>query len=88
MKDKEDKGDFKIPEEALKKIKSQSELENFFSDLYKQAVEVMIKAEMKGHLGYEKNQAKDKPGDNCRNGFSKKILKTNNGNIPLLGNNH
>jgi putative transposase len=83
MKDKEDKGDFKIPEEALKKIKSQSELDDFFSDLYKQAVEGMLKAEMKEHLGYEKHQAKEKPGDNSRNGFSKKTLKTSIGDIPL-----
>ena len=83
MKDKEDKGDFKIPDEALKKIKSQSELDDFFSDLYKQAVEGMLKAEMKEHLGYEKHQAKEKPGDNSRNGFSKKTLRTNIGDIPL-----
>ena len=83
MKDKEDKGDFKIPEEALKKIKSQSELDDFFSDLYKQAVEGMLKAEMKEHLGYEKHRAREKPGDNSRNGFSKKTLKTSIGDIPL-----
>jgi len=38
MKDKQKKGDFKIPEKSLKKIKSQSELDDFFSDLYKQAL--------------------------------------------------
>jgi len=42
MKEKEKKGDFKIPEDALEKIKSQSELDDFFSDLYKQAVEGML----------------------------------------------
>ena len=83
MKDNQDKGDFKIPEEALEKIKSQSELDDFFSDLYKQAVEGMLKAEMKEHLGYEKHRAKERPGDNSRNGFSKKTLKTNIGDIPL-----
>lgn len=83
MKNKEKKGDFKIPDEALKKIKSQSELDDFFSDLYKQAVEGMLKAEMDEHLGYEKHQVQDKPGDNSRNGFSKKTLKTNIGDIPL-----
>ncbi len=83
MKDKENKGDFKIPDEALKKIKSQSELDDFFSDLYKQAVEGILKAEMKVHLGYEKHRAKEKPGDNSRNGFSKKTLKTSIGDIPL-----
>lgn len=83
MKDKQKEEDFKIPEEALRKINSQSELDNFFSDLYKQAVEGMLKAEMNEHLGYEKHQTKERPGDNSRNGFSKKTLKTNIGNIPL-----
>ncbi len=83
MKEKEKKGDFQIPEEALQKIKSQSELDDFFSDLYKQAVEGMLKAELDDHLGYEKHQAREKLGDNSRNGFSKKTLKTNIGDIPL-----
>jgi putative transposase len=83
MKEKEKKGDFRIPDEALRKIKSQAELDDFFHDLYKQAVEGMLKAEMNEHLGYEKHRARDKIGDNSRNGFSQKTLKTNIGNIPL-----
>ena len=84
MKEKDKKkGDFQIPEEALSKINSQSELDDLFSDLYKQAVEGMLKAEMDEHLGYERHQTKEKPGDNSRNGFSKKTLKTNIGDIPL-----
>jgi len=39
-----------IPESALKKIKTQTELEEFFSTLYKQALENMLKAEMEEHL--------------------------------------
>lgn len=81
-KDKEE-NDFQIPEEALKKIKSQSELDEFFHGLYKQAVEGMLKAEMDEHLGYPKHQIKDKTGFNSRNGFSNKVLKTNIGDIPL-----
>jgi transposase-like protein len=80
---KKEKDKFQIPEEALKKIKSQEELEDFFSDLYKNAVEGMLKAEMDEHLGYEKHQSKDKETDNSRNGYSSKVLKTNIGDIPL-----
>ena len=84
MKNKDkNKGDFQIPEEALKKIKSQGELDDFFHDLYKQAVEGMLKAEMDEHLGYEKNQSRENGSDNSRNGYSNKTLKTNIGNIPL-----
>ncbi len=83
-KDKnEEKSNFEIPQEALKKIKSQAELDDFFHGLYKQAVEGMLKAEMDEHLGYQKHQSKDKTGDNSRNGFSNKVLKTNIGDVPL-----
>jgi putative transposase len=78
-----EKEDFQIPDEALRKIKSQSELDDFFHGLYKQAVEGMLKAEMDDHLGYQKHQLKDKTGENSRNGFSNKVLKTNIGDIPL-----
>jgi len=83
MKEKEKKGNLRIPDEALRKIKSQAELDDFFHDLYKQAVEGMLKSEMNEDLGYEKHRARDKVGDNSRNGFSQKTLKTNIGNIPL-----
>lgn len=84
MKEKDKtKSEFQIPEETLKKIKSQGELDDFFHDLYKQAVEGMLKAEMNEHLGYEKHQAKDMPSGNSRNGYSSKTLKTDIGNIPL-----
>jgi len=63
MKAKDKNGNFKIPEDALEKIKSQSELDDFFSDLYKQAVEGMLKAELDDHLGSEKHQTRNGP---CR----------------------
>ena len=68
-----------IPEEALMKIKNQRELDDFFHDLYKQAVEGMLKAEMEEHLGYAKHQMGDQARDNTRNGYSQKTLKTNIG---------
>jgi len=84
MKEKEKKKEnFQIPEEALKKIRNQRELDDFFHDLYKQAVEGMLKAEMEDHLGYAKHQMGDQPRDNTRNGYSQKTLKTNIGDIPL-----
>jgi len=72
-----------IPESALKKIKTQTELEEFFSTLYKQALENMLKAEMEEHLGYKKNEKTLGKSSNSRNGYSSKTLKTNIGDIPL-----
>jgi transposase-like protein len=79
---KEEKQDFQIPEESLKKIKTQAELEDFIQVLYKQAVENMLKAEMNEHLGYSKHN-KETKGSNSRNGSSSKTLKTSIGDIPL-----
>jgi len=75
--------EFSIPESALKKIKTQTELEEFFSTLYKQALENMLKAEMEEHLGYKKNEKTLGKSSNSRNGYSSKTLKTNIGDIPL-----
>ena len=79
----EEENQFSIPEESLKKIKSQSELDDFFTKLYKQAVENMLKGEMEEHLGYKKHEKLEKKSGNSRNGYSPKTLKTNIGNIPL-----
>src|ERR1035437_3168135 len=79
----EEEKQFSIPEDALKKIKSQSELDDFFTNLYKQAVESMLKAEMEEHLGYKKNEKTLGRKGNSRNGYSGKTLKTNIGDIPL-----
>lgn len=79
----EEEKQFSIPEDALKKIKSQSELDDFFTNLYKQAVENMLKAEMEEHLGYKKNEKTLGRKGNSRNGYSGKTLKTNIGDIPL-----
>lgn len=74
---------FKIPEEALKKIRTQKEFEDFFQQLYKQGVEALLNAEINEHLGYPKHDPAGKNSGNSRNGFSRKTLKTNLGEVPL-----
>ena len=74
---------FKIPEEALKIVKSQAEFEDFIQKLYKQGVESLLKAEIYEHLGYPKHDPSGKNSGNSRNGFRKKNLKTNLGEVPL-----
>lgn len=51
----EDDVPFEIPEEQLKKMKTQEELEAYISKLYKHAVQTMLKAELDEHLGYKKH---------------------------------
>lgn len=79
----EDDVPFEIPEEQLKKIKTQEELEAYISKLYKHAVQTMLKAEMDEHLGYKKHDPVGKNTGNSRNGSSGKTLKTDIGDIPL-----
>ena len=74
---------FKIPEEALKKIKTQEEFEDYIQRLYKHGVEALLKAEIKEHPGYPKYDPAGKNSGNSRNGFSRKTLKTNLGEVPL-----
>jgi len=74
---------FKIPEEVLKKIRTQKEFEDYFQQLYKQGVEALLKAEINEHLGYPKHDPAGKNSGNSRNGFSRKTLKTNLGEGPL-----
>ena len=74
---------FRIPEEALKKIRTREEFESYFQELYKQGIESLLKAEIDEHLGYPKHDPSGKNSGNNRNGFSKKTLKTNLGEVPL-----
>lgn len=79
----EDDLPFEIPEEQLKKMKTQEELESYISKLYKHAVQSMLKAELDEHLGYKKHDPSGNNSGNSRNGSSSKTLKTNIGDIPL-----
>ena len=74
---------FKIPEEALRKIKTHKEFDDYFQELYKQGIQTFLKAEIDEHLGYSKYNPSGKNSGNSRNGYSEKTLKTNLGEIPL-----
>ena len=51
--------------------------------LTKQLVQKCLEAEMDTHLGYEKNERAGKGSENRRNGYSKKTLKSEQGEINL-----
>lgn len=74
---------FKIPEEALRKIKTHKEFDDYFQELYKQGIQAFLKAEIDEHLGYARHDPSGKNSGNSRNGYSGKTLKTNLGEIPL-----
>ncbi len=51
--------------------------------LTKQLVQKCLEAEMDTHLGYEKNERAGKGSENRRNGYSKKTLKSEQGEVEL-----
>lgn len=73
-------------EERFKNIKTLSDLtgkDGIFQEMMKQTVERILKAEQEAHLGYEPYRKAGKSKDNSRNGFSKKNIKTSNGEISI-----
>ena len=73
-------------QELLKDYKSPEDIlgENgLLKQLTKSIVESALESEMTQHLGYEKNDRSVNKSGNSRNGKSNKVLKTDQGNIPI-----
>ena len=70
-----------ISKELAKNVKSQEDLANLTSMLVKMTVEAALGAEMEEHLGYAKHQ--ESRTSNSRNGYSKKTLKGNHGEVEI-----
>lgn len=65
------------------KIKSSKDLSDLFHEMYRLGIQEMLKAEMDEHLGYEKHAPEGVEHTNSRNGYGKKKVKSNLGEIPL-----
>lgn len=65
-----------LPKDFFKQFKSKEDFQSFFSELYKQGVEEMLKAELDEHLGYEKHSKEGHNSGNSRNGTYTKKVKT------------
>lgn len=73
-----------LPKDFFKKFKSKKDFQSFFSELYKQGVEEMLKAELDEHLGYEKHSKEGHNSGNSRNGsYSKKVKTESLGDLVL-----
>lgn len=68
--------DYKSPEDILGK-------NGLLKQLTKSIVESALESEMTQHLGYEKNNRSVIKSGNSRNGKSNKVLKTDQGNLPI-----
>jgi len=79
----------KMPEELLRDYVKQ---QNFAStadvleamkEMFKDVVQEVLEAEMDDHLGYDKYKVSEKVGSNSRNGYSKKTIKSELGEVEI-----
>ena len=59
------------------------DVQNALKDVFGPMFEAMLQGEMKSHLGYDSNDKKQKEGENRRNGYNSKTIKTTYGEIPI-----
>jgi len=71
-----DKKNTPLPKDFFKQFKDKADFQSFFTDLYKQGVEEMLRAELDDHLGYEKHSKEGHNSGNSRNGSYIKKVKT------------
>ena len=72
-----------IPKDLWKDFKDRKDFDEFFSELFKEGINQMLKAEMTDHLGYEKHSKEGENSGNSRNGDYPKTLKTNLGEVTI-----
>ena len=66
-----------------KEFKSEQDVADFSRLLKKMAVETALGAEMEAHLGYEKHDVRGRGTGNNRNGYSRKTLKGDHGEVEI-----
>jgi len=64
-------------------VKDAKDIHNMLKDLFGETIQEMLEAELDNQLGYSKYDYKNKKTDNNRNGYSKKIVRTDAGDIKI-----
>lgn len=70
-----------LAQELATKIKTEKDLNEFSAMLKKLTIEAALNAELREHLGFDKNE--QSPSTNKRNGSSKKSVKSPDGSLEL-----
>ncbi len=73
----------KLARKVGKQFKSEKDLADFSRLLKKMAVEAALGAELDDHLGYEKHETRGRGSGNSRNGYSRKTLKGDHGEVEI-----
>lgn len=64
-------------------IKDTNDIKDMLKDLMSGTIQTMLEAEIENELGYAKNSVSEKNTSNSRNGYSKKTVRSEYGNINL-----
>ena len=64
-------------------IKDTNDIKDMLKDLMSGTIQTMLEAEIEHELGYAKNSVSEKNSSNSRNGYSKKTVRSEYGNINL-----
>jgi transposase-like protein len=72
-----------LAQSFAKKIKSEADLGNFSKLLKKMTVEAALGGELEDHLGYAKHSPEGHHSGNSRNGYSRKTLKGDHGEVEI-----
>ena len=66
-----------------KNLKTVTDVHNALKEMFGDTIQRMLEAELENELGYSKYNYKDKKTSNCRNGYSKKDVQTDMGEVQL-----
>lgn len=66
-----------------KNCKNISDVQSLLKELFKGTIEGMLESEMDEHLGYDKHSVEGIGSGNSRNGYNKKTLQSEYGEIPV-----
>lgn len=72
-----------LVEELVKECKTEEDFKKFFKSLKQRGLEAALSGELTEHLGYEKHVRGIERKANSRNGFSKKTIQVNEGELEL-----
>ncbi len=64
-------------------LKTADDLHSYLKDMFKDALQEILEAELDAQLGYEKRDRKNKNTDNRRNGHTEKKVKTKFGDMEI-----
>lgn len=78
-----------LPKEVLREmivvgnLKTANDLHSYLREMFKDALQEMLEAELEVELGHVKGDKKNKHTDNRRNGSTSKVVKTKFGEMQL-----